>query len=413
MNNRISSLLQYVYENIDYYKDLYNKNGISIADLNFLNFHKVPIVEKCDIIRYYEQFLFKEHMNYSNLIKQCTSGTSGLLLNVLWTPNDYLHSNKFLWSYRYRRYKISPSDKVLKFHTGTTKMQQYEKPPRIIENERKLSLSKLFLNMSDIEEYMYAICAFKPCWIDASPGVLYLFYLYMKRKKIKFPNTLKYIELSGEYLLELHRKQMEEYFSVPIVNQYGSRETNALAIECEYKNMHCLPNNYVEVLDDEYNRLENGNEGNIVVTNLYNKTMPFVRYNLGDRAIMHSGAECKCGNSYPIIELTSCRKSDYIITRDGRKIYCMIFIYVVNFINSIYENCILQYKIKQVDYEKFVAFLCLNERYSGSNDQILSLFIRLSNERLEFDARWEFKFFEYIFPDNNTGKINYFVNEMI
>ena len=38
-----------------------------------------------------------------------------------------------------------------------------------------------------------------------------------------------------------------------------------------------------------------GEKGNVCVTGLNNRCMPFIRYDLGDVAILREGKECSCG----------------------------------------------------------------------------------------------------------------------
>jgi phenylacetate-CoA ligase len=45
-------------------------------------------------------------------------------------------------------------------------------------------------------------------------------------------------------------------------------------------------NTFVEILDDENNVLPYGQEGRIVVTSLFNKAHPFIRYDIGDIGIL-------------------------------------------------------------------------------------------------------------------------------
>jgi phenylacetate-CoA ligase len=43
---------------------------------------------------------------------------------------------------------------------------------------------------------------------------------------------------------------------------------------------------FVEILDDNNNVLPYGQEGRIVITSLFNKAHPFIRYDIGDVGIL-------------------------------------------------------------------------------------------------------------------------------
>jgi phenylacetate-CoA ligase len=63
--------------------------------------------------------------------------------------------------------------------------------------------------------------------------------------------------------------------------------------------------------------VKDGEPGDIVITDLFNFGMPFIRYQLGDVGIPSSGS-CACGRSLPLMEMTAGRESDFLISpHDG------------------------------------------------------------------------------------------------
>ena len=101
----------------------------------------------------------------------------------------------------------------------------------------------------------------------------------VKEHNLPVPSNLKYIEMSGEYLFDNYKKQIEETFDVYTANQYGCNEANEIAYEFKCRNMHVIENNViVEVLKDGKPVINE--EGDIYVTSLKNFAMPF--YSLSD-----------------------------------------------------------------------------------------------------------------------------------
>ena len=80
-----------------------------------------------------------------------------------------------------------------------------------------------------------------------------------------------------------------------------------------------MENLLVEVLDDEGRPTPDGEEGNLVVTDLYNEGMPFVRYVTGDRATA-GWSMCSCGRGLPLLTKVIGRRLDMLETPDGRQI---------------------------------------------------------------------------------------------
>lgn len=78
----------------------------------------------------------------------------------------------------------------------------------------------------------------------------------------------------------------------------------------------------LEIVDEAGRPVDPGDEGRLVVTSLYNRTMPFIRYELGDRAVLRprDAGGCRCGHQGPSLSLIGGRDEDYLILPDGSRI---------------------------------------------------------------------------------------------
>ena len=105
------------------------------------------------------------------------------------------------------------------------------------------------------------------------------------------------IMTSAGTLHPLMREKIETAFQCKVFNRYGSREVGDIASECEaHAGLHVFPSgNYIEIVDDQGHPVPNGEEGNILVTNLYNYAMPLIRYYIGDRGVLSRSDRCACG----------------------------------------------------------------------------------------------------------------------
>ncbi len=77
----------------------------------------------------------------------------------------------------------------------------------------------------------------------------------------------------------------------------------------------------LEVVDDNNQPVPPGTEGSkVLLTNLYNRVQPIIRYEIDDRITM-SAKPCGCGNLLPRIEKISGRSKDllFIETDDGKR----------------------------------------------------------------------------------------------
>ncbi len=118
-------------------------------------------------------------------------------------------------------------------------------------------------------------------------------------------------------LHDWQRSVIEEAFGQPVTNRYGCEEVSLIACECEEHNgLHLNADGvYCEVIPDD--RLNAGpNAGRLLVTDLTNRAMPLIRYQVGD-VVVPSDRTCACGRGLPLIEQVVGREADYVLTPDG------------------------------------------------------------------------------------------------
>lgn len=125
----------------------------------------------------------------------------------------------------------------------------------------------------------------------------------------------------GEELLPAVRRTIAEGFDAPVRDVYGAHEFNMLAWECPVTGLYHVADDAValEVLRDGRPAGE-GEEGDVVVTGLQARAMPFVRYQLGDRAV-RGPSPCPCGRPVSTLERILGRKIDYYTLPDGRTLH--------------------------------------------------------------------------------------------
>lgn len=127
------------------------------------------------------------------------------------------------------------------------------------------------------------------------------------------------IVVGAEALHPFQRERIERVFRAPVFETYGSREFMLIGAECDrHRGLHLTAEHLlVEVLDDEGAPTPRGEEGNVVVTDLHNYGMPFVRYANGDRAIAGFDS-CPCGRGLPTLRKVVGRRLDMLVATDGR-----------------------------------------------------------------------------------------------
>jgi phenylacetate-CoA ligase len=114
---------------------------------------------------------------------------------------------------------------------------------------------------------------------------------------------------SGENLYRDQRQELEGRYGCPLVNAYTSVEGGLIALQCSTsERLHIDARcSFLEILTSEGEIRADG-EGEFVLTNLWNWTMPFIRYRTGDHGIVHN-VNCECGH-----------QGQTIVRLDGREV---------------------------------------------------------------------------------------------
>jgi phenylacetate-CoA ligase len=125
----------------------------------------------------------------------------------------------------------------------------------------------------------------------------------------------------AERLFDADREQLTLAFGPKVFETYGCREVMLIGSECErHDGLHLsVENLIVEVVVEENGArraARPGEVGAIVLTDLHNLAMPFIRYANGDLAAAADDAPCGCGRTLPRIGGVDGRQAETL--RDGR-----------------------------------------------------------------------------------------------
>ena len=115
---------------------------------------------------------------------------------------------------------------------------------------------------------------------------------------------LKEVIMGGETLSLKTRHYLKEVFGCKLYSLYGSTEASGIAIDCDHGHMH-LHNEHLilEAVDDNFQPVPVGMKAQkILITSLYEKTVPLIRYEITDKVTIHDSL-CECGNKAPWIEV--------------------------------------------------------------------------------------------------------------
>lgn len=164
-------------------------------------------------------------------------------------------------------------------------------------------------------------------WEALQPTLLFghahsLYLLASQVRKLGIENIRPHGILSTSMMLLPHERALiESVFGLRVFDRYGCEEVSLIASECEcHEGMHLnIDHLYIEFLREDGSPAAPGQPGRIVVTDLMNRAMPFVRYEVEDVGVL-SIRRCPCGRGLPLMESVTGRLADFLVTREGKRV---------------------------------------------------------------------------------------------
>jgi phenylacetate-CoA ligase len=134
----------------------------------------------------------------------------------------------------------------------------------------------------------------------------------------------------AERLFDRDRRELSAAFGPQVFETYGCREVMLIAAECEaHDGLHeSMENVLVELVvndDGKMRHAREGEAGEVVLTDLHNFSMPFLRYANGDLAVAGSSARCACGRGLRRIRAIDGRTTDTLRDARGARVSGMVF----------------------------------------------------------------------------------------
>ncbi len=132
------------------------------------------------------------------------------------------------------------------------------------------------------------------------------------------------IVTTAEVLEPEVRSLVHNAWNARVLNSYGTTEAGLLGSECDLSGgIHIAEDMIVfEVVDEQNRPVPEGVPGaKVLVTNLFNRVLPLIRYELSDIATLDRGT-CACGRPYARVTAVDGRREDYMTlrARDGGQI---------------------------------------------------------------------------------------------
>lgn len=362
-------LIKHAYENVPYYHKTFKEAGVKPNDIkNSEDLVKLPILTRSDVRENFND-LIATNFPKEKLVPNATGGSTGEPLQF------YVTKESEAWgaaaAHRaYEWYGYEVGDKIAYLWGSPVDSSAQERTRKKLSNFvfRRTYLNAFNMSEEEMERFAQKLIKFKPKAIIAYASAAYIFSRYVKNKGIEGIRP-KVIISQAEKLFDYQREMIEEILECKVFDFYGSREIYTMASECiEHAGYHISAENIVLEFVRNGKHVSLGEKGNILVTNLHNYAMPFIRYENGDIGVP-TNETCSCGINLPLMKSIEGRITDALVI--GGTIISSPSLTLV-----FKNHPIKQYQLVQETENKIVIKIVKAEGYSPKNTEELYITMR-------------------------------------
>lgn len=345
---RLQQLLKHAYANVPFYRQRFDKAGLDPADINSReDWQRIPILTRSDIQANLAD-LVATNSDKSKIHLNSTGGSTG-------TPMSFFQDNEHLAYHQANKLRFrawggyEKGDKIAMLWGADRDIptRGWVERQRIHFVRRERWLNSFNITPEKMEQFAHQLIRWQPKYILAYASSAYLFASFLQKQGLDLIRPVA-VETSADKLYDFQRQLIEDVFQCPVFDFYGSREIGGIAGECEmHKGLHVFSDIvYLEVLKNGQ-PVTPGEMGEVIVTNIPNLTMPFIRYQNGDLARV-SDETCSCGRPFPLLSEIVGRACDTLSTPNGQYVHGEFFSHIFYGVEGIQRYQVYQKSLNEI-----------------------------------------------------------------
>lgn len=320
--HRLQSLLQHAFENVPFYHDNWTRLGLNSATLSRFNLddlRRLPPLDKDVARKSPEQLLVGGRPDRRHFVLH-TSGSTGTPVKTYWLPEEKQRGMALRAA---RSCKFADVDYGMPRATFGGRFVEPDPEStgpfyRYNWFERQVYLSAFHLRPDTAYAYLDAIDKHNVKWLNGYANSIYQLARMSLEQHLEIPEVKAVITTSEKVTSEM-RETIERAFSTEVYEEYGTVEDVFYVCECEFKRKHINPDaGIVEIVDENFEPLPDGQEGEVLATGFIRPSQPMIRYRVGDRAVLDD-EPCPCGRQMPVLREVLGRSEDTVYGPDGRR----------------------------------------------------------------------------------------------
>ncbi len=366
-SEKLQRLIRHAWRNVPYYRNHMKEAGLTPADIRTpADLQKLPFLTKDDVRENLYFDIRAKNIPHREVLRITTSGSTGRPF-VCFADREQL---EFRWAATLRAQEWTgyvwgdPSVRLWHQTLGMSKSQAFK------EIADAKFTNRHFVPIFEIKEdgldaMIKLIEDKEPVLIDGYAEAFDFLAKYLGEVG-RLSHRPKAIMSSAQSLPAHSREIIENAFGCKAFDKYGSREFSGIAYECDaHDGHHVVSEGYiVEILVDG-RPAKPGETGEVVITDLNNYAMPFIRYRIGDLAVAMEDTPCACGRAAPRIGEIHGRVQSIIKGTDGRYVPGTFFAHLL----KDYEHAIERFQIVQEEEGSVRFRVVKGSRFSESSLQ--------------------------------------------
>ncbi len=327
---RLRDLVAHAYANVELYHRKWRQAGVRPEDIRTLgDIEKLPVVTKDDFRHSFPDGVLSRRCRPSQRYLVGTSGSTGSPVSV------FVDFDKVLLDFAVNLPQVMAGGRPITvlsglrdflFRRNIRQLFIVVDQPRAYESLQGRVFPQMRHTVVDsllpADEHIKALNRKRPVFLMTYPSVLRNICLTLRAggATVHPPELIMVI---GEVLDEPLRALVGRTFRSQVMDVYGSTEAGFIAAECpQHCGLHVLTwKVLVELLDDDGKEVAPGHTGRVVITDLFNRATPIIRYSgLGDYAC-RAVEPCRCGRTLPLLARIEGRSVDSIVRPDGQLVH--------------------------------------------------------------------------------------------
>ena len=406
-------IIKYAYD-VPLYRKKYKEAGIHPIDIRGIkDIKKIPFISKQDLRDNFPDGITPINYDKNKGSVICTGGTTGKPVSIYTDFPTWLRSQGTVFrelkyfNLNWRRSRCAHIGNFSPCRADSVFLEKFAS--RVTSFHPMDNLLNIDVN-EPIKDILEKLNEFKPDFIISYPTI-FQHLAFLKKKGYGENVNPKILQVGGSVLDEYTRSYVEDAFNCRLLNIYISVESHAsIAFECFERNWHIHSDFFhLEAVDENMELVAPGERGHIVITRLWGRGTPIIRYTgMDDWITLSDDEKCSCGLHSPIFgKPVEGRMRANIVLPNGKVFPPGAFCFISPVLHGLKTYKVKQYQIVQRKIDEIDILLVIDDDLrdiGASFEEIASGIKKIYTEKTGPDVKILVKEVDEIKGDPKSGK---------